>query len=137
MDYRACLRCGSADLRVPGIRDGVAAEGLERSLWACNRCGNTGIAMVFPDKESLLQYRADREALQPMPEPPPLPEAPRKRSRWMAGMAALIGFAFLTAALGLFLTAAQRGGDAWFTLGPSGFVALLLGLPFVALAGRR
>lgn len=142
MDYPACLRCGSLDLAVPGIRDGIFPEGGELLSSACRTCGYQGAPVVFADRDAWLQFREERQALyRPGPEAPQLPpgieERARPRSRWMGGIAALVGFAFLSAAVLAFLTAAQLGGDAWFTVAPSGVVALLLGLPFAAMAARR
>jgi hypothetical protein len=44
----ACARCGSADLRIPGVEDGVVlGVGMNLSLQACVRCGHVGVAIAF------------------------------------------------------------------------------------------
>lgn len=137
------MRCGSLDLALPGIRDGVFPEGGELMASVCRRCGFQGAPLLFSDRDGYEQFRVEREALyRPGPRAPTLPpeleppEPERPRKPWTAGLAALVGFAFITSAAFSFITAAQVGGDAWLVLGPSGVVALLLGVPFVALARR-
>jgi hypothetical protein len=44
----ACARCGSADLRIPGMGDGVVlGVGMNLSLQACVRCGHVGVPITF------------------------------------------------------------------------------------------
>jgi hypothetical protein len=140
VEYRACLRCGSLDLAMPGTQDAVALEGGQLMAWVCRRCGMQSAPVVFQDKADWERFEAERAVLfkpGPPPDLPPDLERPRKRSPWMTGLAAVMGFVFLSAAALIFLTAARVGGDAWFTMAPSGIVALLLGLPFAAMAARR
>jgi hypothetical protein len=60
---RACLRCGSADLRVPGIRDGVlVGTGQDFGQWSCNRCGFTGTPLLFDDEEARVAYETEQAA---------------------------------------------------------------------------
>ena len=62
MDVRACIRCGSADLRMPGIRDGVAVGyGGELERWACNRCGLTAGPILFDSEAARAAYEAERK----------------------------------------------------------------------------
>jgi hypothetical protein len=139
---RACLRCGTDDLAMPGVADGIAPGG-EVLSWVCRACGHQGIPATFDDAEALATFSADRQALfhvkpgQPPELPKDLAYPPRGRSWWFGGVAALVGFAFLSGAALLLLTAAQTGGSAWLRLGPSAVIALLLGVPFMAMAARK
>lgn len=60
MVYRACMRCGSGDVRMPGIRDGVAAGfGVELNSWVCRTCGHKAMALEF---DTLGDYEAFRDS---------------------------------------------------------------------------
>lgn len=49
-DVRACPRCGSDDLRIPGLRDGaMVGEGQELAKWACNACGLMAVPILFDE----------------------------------------------------------------------------------------
>ncbi len=60
-DISACMRCGSADLRVPGLRDGVlVGQAQDFGRWSCNRCGLTATPILFDDEAARLEYEAER-----------------------------------------------------------------------------
>lgn len=70
-DIRACPRCGSDDLRMPGIRDGViVGEGQELARWACERCDLTAVPILFDDQASRKAFEAER-AKDPTKDWPP------------------------------------------------------------------
>lgn len=55
---RACLRCGSRDLRGAGIRDG-AVPGVT-AAWGqatCKECGRTGPPLEFDDEGAWKAFR--------------------------------------------------------------------------------
>lgn len=71
MDFRACIRCGSDNLRMPGIRDGViVGYGGELERWACNRCGLSAVPILFDDEAGRLAYEAE-QAKDPSSDWPP------------------------------------------------------------------
>ncbi len=72
MDIRACIRCGSDDLRMPGVRDGViVGYGGELERSTCNRCGLTAVALLFDDEAARLAYEADKARHPSQDWPPP------------------------------------------------------------------
>lgn len=71
MDLRACIRCGSHELRMPGIRDGViVGEGQELSRWTCRACGLTAVPLLFDSEEARAAY-AEERAKDPSKDWPP------------------------------------------------------------------
>ncbi len=59
---RACIRCGSRDLRIPGLADGVVPETDNLGAWVCRACGWQDIPVEFEakaDYEAFLQALAD------------------------------------------------------------------------------
>lgn len=147
MEYRACLRCGSLDLAMPGAGDGVTFEGGQLLVSACRACGMTGPPVVFGDRAAWELFRAERAVLytaEPTPPgdfavrpPPEMPTGPGLRGAAMRGVAAIVGMLFVVGAAAAVVTAAQTGGQAWGVLLPGALVSLLLGLPILAMAGRR
>ena len=60
-DLRACQRCGSSHLRMPGVRDGaLVGTGQELSKWTCERCGLTEVPLLFDDEAARLAYEAEQ-----------------------------------------------------------------------------
>lgn len=58
---RACQRCGSADLRMAGLRDGVmVGEGQDLAKWACERCGLAAVPLLFDDEKARLAFERAR-----------------------------------------------------------------------------
>lgn len=62
---RACPRCGSTDLSIPGVGDGVVPETDNLAEWVCQECDLKAVPLEFADKHDL---RAFRETLEPWPE---------------------------------------------------------------------
>lgn len=61
MDLRGCIRCGSDDLRMPGVRDGaLVGTGDELGRWACNRCGLSAVPLLFDSEAARLEYEANQ-----------------------------------------------------------------------------
>jgi len=61
LPVRACQRCGSGDLRMTGLRDGVmVGEGLDLSKWACERCGLAAVPLLFDDEGSRKRFEGER-----------------------------------------------------------------------------
>ena len=65
MPLRACHRCGSTDLSIPGLSDGVVPETDNLAEWVCHECDLKAVPLEFEDKHAL---RAFRETLEPWPE---------------------------------------------------------------------
>ena len=60
-DVRACQRCGSDHLRMPGIRDGaLVGTGQELSKWTCEDCGLTAVPLLFDSEADRAAYAAQR-----------------------------------------------------------------------------
>lgn len=60
-DLRACQRCGSADLRMPGVRDGaLVGTGQELDKWTCARCGLTAVPLLFDDEDARRRFEAEQ-----------------------------------------------------------------------------
>lgn len=60
-DIRACQRCGSDDLRMPGVRDGaLVGTGQELTQWTCVRCGLTAVPLLFDSERARLAYEAEQ-----------------------------------------------------------------------------
>lgn len=142
MQLKACLRCASLDLRLPGSGDGVALDGGQLLSSTCQACGLTSGPVIFSDMASYDQFRAERAALYQAPEPPQDPygvlqDRPRGQRRFARGVAGIVGAFFLLGGLFALLSAARVGGDAWGTLGPSALISLLLGVPMLAFAWGR
>ena len=55
----ACVRCGSTDLRIPGLGDGVVPETDNLMLWVCRACGWQGTPLELDDEASLRAFRRD------------------------------------------------------------------------------
>ncbi len=67
---QGCIRCGSDDLRLPGIRDGVIVGlGQDFGTWSCNRCGFTGAALRFDDEAARAAYEKERAQTDAEPVP--------------------------------------------------------------------
>ena len=60
-EVRACQRCGSGDLRIPGLRDGaMVGEGQELAKWVCLSCGLMAVPLLFDDEAARAAYAASR-----------------------------------------------------------------------------
>lgn len=58
---RGCQRCGSGDLRMAGLRDGVmVGEGQDLAKWACGRCGLAAVPLLFDDEAARRAFEAAR-----------------------------------------------------------------------------
>jgi hypothetical protein len=58
---RGCQRCGSGDLRMAGLADGVmVGEGQDLAKWACDRCGLAAVPLLFDDEQARLAYEKAR-----------------------------------------------------------------------------
>lgn len=91
---RACQRCGSGDLRIPGLRDGaMVGEGQELAKWVCLSCGLMAVPMLFDDEAARAAYAAARakELTKGMPSWPqsgwpslrrPKDKEPRQKDNW-------------------------------------------------------
>lgn len=56
-----CQRCGSGDLRMPGISDAViVGEAQDFGRMACNRCGLVAVAFTFDDEAARQAYEVER-----------------------------------------------------------------------------
>src|SRR5688500_6230844 len=56
-----CQRCGSSDLRMPGVSDAViVGEAQEFARMACNRCGLVAVAFEFDDEGARQAFEAER-----------------------------------------------------------------------------
>lgn len=71
MTLRACMRCGSSDLRTPGSHDGFIPGSLAgysdlQDMWVCDGCGNIGVPLLFDSEKELKAFRdalvSDRKA---------------------------------------------------------------------------
>lgn len=72
MDLRACVRCGSADLRIPSVRDGVlVGTAQDFGRWACNRCDLTAVPLLFDSDKARRAYEAERAKDPSTDWPPP------------------------------------------------------------------
>ncbi|HLF16787.1 MAG TPA: hypothetical protein VI796_05085 [Candidatus Thermoplasmatota archaeon] len=60
MDVQACLRCGSRNLHMLTLRDGLWPEGGESLKWVCGECDWQGAPLLL-DGEG--EWRAFAEAL--------------------------------------------------------------------------
>lgn len=63
---RACVNCGSRDIRQAKLDDGIVPGYTELTKWVCNRCGHQGPEMLFDDEEARSAYenvRIDEGAL--------------------------------------------------------------------------
>lgn len=64
---RACVNCGSRDIRPSKLDDGIVPGLTEMGTWVCNRCGHQGPEMLFDDEEARSSYeevRLDEGALE-------------------------------------------------------------------------
>lgn len=58
---RGCQRCGSGELGMAGLSDGVmVGEGQDFAKWACKRCGLAAVPLIFDDEASRLRFEAER-----------------------------------------------------------------------------
>jgi hypothetical protein len=58
---RGCQRCGSGDVRMAGIVDGVlVGEGQDLSQWACARCDLTAVPLLFDDEAARKAFETAR-----------------------------------------------------------------------------
>lgn len=58
---RGCQRCGSDDLRMPGIRDGaVVGYGVEMASFTCRRCELTAVPIIFDDEAGRKAFEAEQ-----------------------------------------------------------------------------
>lgn len=132
---------------MPSVGDAVSFEGGQLLNSTCRGCGLTSPPVVFDDRAAWEQFRAERAALY-KPDAPAFPEAPtlpplepvapsKPPGSLARALGTLMGVVFVGSALLSIATAAQVGGAAWATLGPSAFVALLLGVPMLLMGRRR
>ncbi|MEK6974738.1 MAG: hypothetical protein AABY18_00185 [Candidatus Thermoplasmatota archaeon] len=57
----ACPRCGSDDLRMPGIRDGaVVGYGQEMASYTCRRCELTAVPLIFDQESGRKAFEAEQ-----------------------------------------------------------------------------
>lgn len=55
------MNCGSGDVRMPGIRDGVAPGfGVELNSWVCRVCGHKAMALEFDSLEDFQAFQASK-----------------------------------------------------------------------------
>lgn len=59
---RACADCGSADIRLARLDDGVVPGYTELMGWVCNRCGHQGPELLFDDEQARQDFEAARAA---------------------------------------------------------------------------
>ena len=60
-EVRACMRCGSDDLGMAGLRDGVmVGEAQDLAKWACKACGLAAVPLLFDDEASRVAFAAAR-----------------------------------------------------------------------------
>lgn len=60
-DFPACQRCGSDDLRMPGIRDGaVVGYGQEMASFTCRRCELTAVPLLFDSEAARKAFEAEQ-----------------------------------------------------------------------------
>lgn len=52
----ACLRCGSPRVRPATLGEGGIPGGGQGLAWTCDRCGNRGPALEFPDATAYRQF---------------------------------------------------------------------------------
>lgn len=52
----ACLRCGSPRVRPANLSEGGIPGGGQGLAWTCDRCGNRGPALEFPDATAYRQF---------------------------------------------------------------------------------
>jgi ribosomal protein S27AE len=58
---KACPRCGSWELRIPGSADGVVVgQGQDLSLSACDRCGLVAVPLEFPSERARLAFEQEQ-----------------------------------------------------------------------------
>lgn len=58
---RGCQRCGSGELGMAGLQDGVmVGEGQDLAKWACKRCGLAAVPILFDDEASRKAFEAER-----------------------------------------------------------------------------
>jgi hypothetical protein len=58
---RACQRCGSGELRMPSVGDGVIVGlGQDLSKMACERCGLVAVALEFEDEAARHAYQTSQ-----------------------------------------------------------------------------
>jgi transcription initiation factor TFIIIB Brf1 subunit/transcription initiation factor TFIIB len=56
-----CQRCGSGELRMPGVSDAViVGEAQDFGRMACTRCGLVAVAITFDDEEARKAFEAER-----------------------------------------------------------------------------
>ncbi len=61
VDIRACQRCGSGDLRMPGVRDGaLVGTGQELDKWTCARCGLTAVPLLFDSEAGRVGFEKEQ-----------------------------------------------------------------------------
>lgn len=57
MATRACIRCGSTDLDMPGLADGVVPETDNLNEFVCAACGLRAIPLEFDREEDLRAFQ--------------------------------------------------------------------------------
>jgi len=48
----ACMRCGSSDIKMPTMDEGVIAGITEHRTQVCARCGHRGPEMIFDNEDA-------------------------------------------------------------------------------------
>ena len=52
----ACMRCGGPGVRPASLSEGGIPGGGQGLAWICDRCGNRGPALEFPDATAYRQF---------------------------------------------------------------------------------
>lgn len=57
-EFPACPRCGSRDLHIPTLADGVVPETDNLADWVCSVCGLRTTPVYFEDRASYEEFLA-------------------------------------------------------------------------------
>jgi len=57
-EFPACPRCGSRDLHIPTLADGVVPETDNLAEWVCDPCGLRTTPVWFEDEEAYGEFLA-------------------------------------------------------------------------------
>jgi len=133
MDLAACPRCGSVDLRMPTVQDGLWPGGGETNFLVCAGCGYRGMPILFADVAALEAFRSSER------EPEQDVAMPRARQVAMPVFIALVGVAAIGGAAmvaGANVAFSGATWNEWVAAAGIMFLGLAVGVSFLVIAWR-
>jgi hypothetical protein len=132
MEIPACPRCGSLEMRMPTVQDGMWPGGGETNFQVCAVCGYRGMPILFADVAALEAFRGtERTSDEDMASTP-------KRQVAMPAFIGLVGCASIggTAVLAAGLVVSGTAWHQWLAAAGLLGLGLAVGVSFLVIAWR-